>query len=300
VDFCLSYYLRSFGIEDPPVYAVGTQLGADLAREHEDRGQVWAVLFYEHGPRSWTRMDEVVVTYFHQAPLFRLSEPSGDRLQDATSMLETLLKLLPAEAQFDVHLALADIHVLTEAFDQAAWELQMAAGVKPPGPQASRDLAERYAELDHLSHPEDAQIQHPLWHSLGDVIALLGYGIGSTNVQAGDTVHISLYWEALAGMDRDYTAFVHIVGSDDRLRAQEDRLLGQVSRGGYLTSTWRVEETVREDFELVLPPDTPPGEYVIKTGIYYWRTGERLPVRDEGGWTATEGSIVLESIVVTG
>ncbi|NIN70141.1 MAG: hypothetical protein GTO63_36775 [Anaerolineae bacterium] len=56
---------------------------------------------------------------------------------------------------------------------------------------------------------------------------------------------------------------------------------------------------MKDEYVLHLPPDTPPGEYTIKTGIYYWETGERLPVWDEDGRRLPEDAIVLDRITVT-
>lgn len=46
-------------------------------------------------------------------------------------------------------------------------------------------------------------------------------------------------------------------------------------------------------------PETPPGEYTVKIGIYYWETGERLPVWDENWERVQDDAVLLEPIIVT-
>jgi hypothetical protein len=174
----------------------------------------------------------------------------------------------------------------------------MASQVEPGMPPASQDLAEVSAELEEFSQPEDVQIQHPLSGSLGQVIALLGYNMSPASVRVGGRLDITLWWEVLAKMDRDYSVFIHVVGPDDRIWGSEDRLLRQLRDGGYPTSNWQVGEVVRGQYGLELPLDMPAGEYRVKAGLYYWETGERLPIRDENGQRIRGDAILLQSINV--
>jgi mannosyltransferase len=299
VDDSLSYYFGSHSTADPQILQARRQLWDHLQNVRHDQGEVWAVLGYKDRPRSWNRIEQITVTDFHDVPIVRLREPSGHVLQDTVSMLEILLELLPPEAQFDVHLALAEIHLRTEAFEEARFELEMASQVQPDDYYAPRALADTFADLERLSHAEDVQMQRPLWHSLGDVIAFLGYSTHPIIAQAGGTVHITLFWQALAEMERDYSVFIHVIGPDDRRWAQADRLLRQVQHGGYTTSSWQVEEIVREEYELELAPEAPLGEYIVRAGIYYWENGERLAVWDENGQRVLDDTVLLEPITVT-
>ena len=86
-----------------------------------------------------------------------------------------------------------------------------------------------------------------------------------------------------------------MIGPEGRIWAQQDRLL---QHGDYPASTSLPGETVREKYELELAPNMPPDEYSVKIGIYYWETGERLPLWDEHGLRAAEDAIVLDSVVV--
>jgi hypothetical protein len=88
---------------------------------------------------------------------------------------------------------------------------------------------------------------------------------------------ITLYFQSLAAMNRDYTLFVHIVDRDGKIVAQSDH---QPQERRYPTSIWDVGEQVRDEFSLVLPEDAAPGKYAVRIGWYDGANGERLPVRD--------------------
>lgn len=174
---------------------------------------------------------------------------------------------------------------------------------KLTGPVSSAETVRLLGEILGLN-PHDQKtkeaflgaIEHPLQISLGGVVTPLGYEINPTTVQPGGTIAMTIWWESASPMDRDYTAFIHLVDRDGRIWAQQDRLLRHDDRP---TSAWLVGEIVEESHQLVLPADTPAGEYTVKLGTYYWETGERLPVWDEHGQRLADDAILLESITVT-
>jgi hypothetical protein len=131
---------------------------------------------------------------------------------------------------------------------------------------------------------------HLLWRNLGDSVALIGYSTEPTDGQQGQLLHLALWWQCLAKMDTDYTLFIHVVGSGDRIWAQHDSLLVSDRRP---TSAWRPGATVEQQYDVPLPADMPSGEYSVVVGMYYWRTGERLPVWDESGHRVTDDAIIL-------
>jgi hypothetical protein len=105
-------------------------------------------------------------------------------------------------------------------------------------------------------------------------------------------LNLTLWWETTAKMNNDYTAFVHLVDRRGRILVQEDRLLLQ---GELPTSSWRVGDIVKEEYRLPLGPDVAPIDYLIRVGVYYWQTGERLPARDEQGRRLPDDTIVLKT-----
>jgi len=144
-----------------------------------------------------------------------------------------------------------------------------------------------YAGLYMLRELEGTE--HTLWRDFGGVAALLGYGIEEAGAEGEHRLEISLWFQALAEMDRDYTVFIHVVDQDDRLWAQQDTLLLSADRP---TSAWKAGETVKQQYDLALPNEAPAG-VEIWVGLYYWETGERLPVSDEYGHRVIGDALLL-------
>lgn len=285
----LSYYLSLYDAPQTQILAVGPQLWNDLQCVPGWDGDLWAVLW---GQRRHGHADEVTVVDFHKVRVLGLRQPSGDALQDTLSMLDALLDLLPLQARFDVHLALAQTYLWTGRYAEARAELEMASRLRPESPQASRDLSMARAELEQVSRLGESELQ-PLMRNLGGLIALLGYSIDAGDVGADETVSITLRWQTLAPMDKDYTVFIHLVGPDGRIWAHEDRLL---EHGGLPTSTWQVGQIVTNQYDLAIGSPVASGDYVVQAGIYYWQTGDRLEVRDENRQRLTGDTIVLRHI----
>ncbi len=110
---------------------------------------------------------------------------------------------------------------------------------------------------------------------LRDGVAMVGATIQpSEPVTAGETVSVTLRWQARTAIRRDYTSFVHLLGPDGTLVAQWD----QPPRNGFLpTRIWSAGFGLDETYKLTLPPTAEPGTYTLVAGMYD-ATGQRLPV----------------------
>lgn len=205
-------------------------------------------------------------------------------------MLQALLNLLArSDARFDVRLALAETYAQRGMYTEAAFQVVLA-GRDLPGSRAADELAQTIGQLEPYLHvgTEDTAV--------GDYLSLRGYSQQPTTFQAGETITVTLWWETREQMDIDYTGFIHVVAPDGTILAQEDRLLRSGARA---TSSWRVGELVSDERQLQLPGSAKPGEYAVTTGVYYWKTGERLPVWDGGGGRLAQDTIPLHPIAVT-
>jgi len=168
------------------------------------------------------------------------------------------------------------------------------------GSQESEDRAQGrhmlFQEVDMLLvalpsqrwSPDALDIEQHVEASLGDGIRLLGYNIES-GLRPGDNLHLTLFWQALSKMDRAYTVFTHLVDEEGRMWGQKDN---PPVDGFYPTSWWDEGEIVRDQYNLVISPDAPLGEYWIEVGMYLAETGERLEVRGQDG-LLPENRIIL-------
>ena len=136
--------------------------------------------------------------------------------------------------------------------------------------------------------------------TLGESIGLLGYSLQPEAVAPGDTVYLSLHWQALAPMDEDYTVFGHLLGehnpaTDGPLWAGHD---GQPVGGSYPTSAWQPGQVILDVHPLAIPAGTPPGEYQLEAGLYLLATMERLGAVDGIGQPLPGDAVPLGSIRV--
>lgn len=143
--------------------------------------------------------------------------------------------------------------------------------------------------------PREYVIQNAVHFELADQVALVGYDAEGAPLRPGRELRLTLYWQALAEMDRDYTVFTHLVDAGGRIWAQHD---GQPVGGDYPTSLWSVGEVVADEHVLVVKRDAPPGEYRLLVGMYELATGERLPAFDESGRRLSGDAIPLEPVAV--
>lgn len=138
-----------------------------------------------------------------------------------------------------------------------------------------------FAVLDYVRIGEEGELAsaaYPVGANLGDQVVLVGHEGIPDAVQAGQVIHLTLYWEALSQMDEDYTVFVHLVDGEGSPIAQSD---SQPLSGFYPTSFWEVGELVGDEHHLRVDTATPVGEYELVAGMYLLGTGERLSVLNE-------------------
>ena len=81
--------------------------------------------------------------------------------------------------------------------------------------------------------------------------------------------HITLYWQAVARPDRDYSVFVQAsdraaIDSPDAIVAQADS--SAPVQGWYPTTLWSPGEIVRDDHLIAPPPDRPA--QIVVVGLY--------------------------------
>jgi mannosyltransferase len=290
----LPYYLEVNSVTGNSVFSVQHSLWRRLTAWDQWNGRLWAVLW-----NPQLHVDEASIAQeveFNRISVLRLEDPSGGALLDTERLLRLLLGLIPeGDARFDVHLALANIYMRTGRPEQANSELQLARELEPDHPTASDYLEKELARFRRLSQSLDG-MDHPLWCNFGQEIALLGYAFAPPDIaQPGDALEVSVWWYPLRAMDRDYTAFVHILDADGVLRAQQDNLL---QRGRRTTSQWKPGEVVTVKYQMVLPAEAPSGLYTINLGVYYWETAERLSAQDESGERLSGDVVQVQQIQI--
>jgi 4-amino-4-deoxy-L-arabinose transferase-like glycosyltransferase len=141
---------------------------------------------------------------------------------------------------------------------------------------------------------------HPLEITWGDSIRLLGHDVDADAYRPGDTIHLTLHFQALNTMDKDYTLFVHLLGpkhseTDNPLWGQYD---SEPCQGSYPTSTWVPGEILRDQATVVVPAEAPAGDYQLKVGYYLLETMDRLPAIDVAGLPVSDDTALLTQVYV--
>ena len=124
---------------------------------------------------------------------------------------------------------------------------------------------------------------------LGGQAALVGYDFPQNAVQPGDTLPITLFWQAQARMAEDYQVFVHLMGPDGRPVAQGDK---SPLDGDWPTSAWEPGQTFEDAYQIQVPDDLAPGAYELRVGLYRLADFTRLPVQGPEGRVA-DSAIIL-------
>ncbi len=127
-----------------------------------------------------------------------------------------------------------------------------------------------------------------------DRVALLDVDLPQMMLEPGGQLPLTLTWQGLAPMTEDYTVFVQVLDSQDRLVGQVDSWPVQ---GTFPTSSWTAGEAVSDPYVVQLSSDMPPGAYRLHVGLYLLATSRRLPVLDAAG-NAVDDRLELGGLVV--
>jgi hypothetical protein len=116
----------------------------------------------------------------------------------------------------------------------------------------------------------------------GRLFTLRGYSMDPRFLQPDGSTHVTLYWQARAKPNADYTMGLWLV---DQMGEQIPLMDREPLDGDYRTSRWDAGQWVRDRFDLLLPSDLPGGLYQVEVGWYdasgTWLTtadGHRIPL----------------------
>jgi 4-amino-4-deoxy-L-arabinose transferase-like glycosyltransferase len=140
--------------------------------------------------------------------------------------------------------------------------------------------AARLAAAESASAPPPVSLEVPF----SEGITLQGYDLDPQPASAGESLVVTLYWQATAIPSAAYTVFVHLLGPDGNQQANGD---GPPLNGDYPTSFWRPGDEVVDSHLLTIPAGATAGTYQIAVGLYDPATGRRLARLDGAGDTVT-------------
>jgi len=289
-------------LSPPPVTSLGIQhqltadwgevrlLGYDLASETVAPGAILPLNLY------WQALADVQGDYFVLL-----------QIRDQADQVWGQVRERPVDGTYPTTLwqegeVLRDRHELPLSAETSAGQYQLTVGLV----DAATESVVEETTLTSLTVEGRSRvfqvpsIQYPLSANLGDQVELLGYDLDSDQLQAGETVHLTLYWQALDEIEMSYTVFVHLINEENQIWGQRDSVPGN---GTLPTTGWVEGEVIADEYEFTVRPDAPPGEYLVEVGMYDAQTSRRLHVLStvEGpvlGSQGPEDKILLNEAVV--
>lgn len=130
--------------------------------------------------------------------------------------------------------------------------------------------------------------------SFEDGMVLAGWYLPDQTWQAGQTIHVKLWWKTIVLPSADYKMSLKIWTPQGDLAAQgqDEWPVGTL----YRATDWTVGQTVHQSTSLTLPSDLPSGQYWLNVELYHPETVQPLPRQDNGEAFVTLGPVNVVAI----
>jgi hypothetical protein len=127
---------------------------------------------------------------------------------------------------------------------------------------------------------QQSGIPNAMRQNFEDQLLLSGYEYDQRQVSPGQSLGVTLYWEALADEMRDYEVQLRLLDEGGRIMEtlQERPLAGSAS-----TVDWEPGEIVADRHDLPVNSDVPPGVYSVQVALHKVEDDERLQIVNENG-----------------
>ena len=112
---------------------------------------------------------------------------------------------------------------------------------------------------------EALEIARPRRANFGGDIRLLGWDVSSTDARPGDTLHLSLFWEAQHSPRADYTARLWLIDERGEFGGE---VRAAPAGAQYPTGQWHAGEVLRGQYELMVDAAAPTGTYSLMLNLF--------------------------------
>jgi hypothetical protein len=154
-------------------------------------------------------------------------------------------------------------------------------------------IAPVYAKPIPLSDEEVEAIGNQTDINFEGQMRLLGYELEGGIFKPGEFVYLTLYWQGLTAMDRDYSVSLVLLAPNGDLIGQEDSYPGL---GAFPTSFWRPGEVIADRLWVRIRPRTStPTIGWLGVSLYHLPTMEQL-MPSEGGQPVEQ--VFLEAVKI--
>ena len=143
---------------------------------------------------------------------------------------------------------------------------------------------------------EAGPIEYPLEVNFADRIRLLGYDLPQSQAPFGESLPVTLYWQAIRPAETNFIMAVRLFDANGQVVWGRDRL----PRETYTTLFWAPDEIVADTLVIPIEPDMPPGQYTLSINWYFpvQQAAVSLPLVENGA-PIEASSVTLGPIEVT-
>lgn len=149
-----------------------------------------------------------------------------------------------------------------------------------------------YARPPILTREDLVDVQQRVDINFGGKIKLVGYGLNGETWRPGDTLLVTIYWEALEDLDQDYWLFMRLVHRQGWDLVFKD---GCPSAGRYTTDFWKKGDVIPSVHRLQVPDDASGARYRLTLSMRPFESEDWLPVLNEQGQFT--GDIVILTLI---
>ncbi|PTL78493.1 hypothetical protein [Vitiosangium sp. GDMCC 1.1324] len=111
-----------------------------------------------------------------------------------------------------------------------------------------------------------------------DKVELVGATVNPGRITPGDAARVTAYFKVLKPLEEDYMVFVHVEDADGRMeRVNADH---KPAGGLYPTTQWKAGETVKDEFNIALPPGASARQLSLWVGFWDPKTDARLQLKN--------------------
>jgi hypothetical protein len=240
----------------------------------ERNPRIWLIIW--NLPESLAYHGIIPQASFHRfGHTIILGPVAGDNvLASLVQLLEQVSMLADdPSTQFALLVRLADLQAALGQTDAAVQTLAQVKQVMPDDDEARNQVAMVEQHLDRL--PLLTGPDHNLSVDLGQQILLQGYSLAPEPPAPGQPMQLTLFWQALAPIDVDYSTFLHLRNEANQTVAQLDFFPGRP------TSSWWAGDLVQSKRQFEVSTELPVGKYRLLLGLYDPSTLERLSVQND-------------------
>ena len=138
--------------------------------------------------------------------------------------------------------------------------------------------------LPKMLSPEQVEARaDPVEIQFGQSIRLVGKRISADRLPPGGEMEITLCWESMGRMEKNYVTFVHLLGEEERIVAARSTHPGL---GRYPTARWSPGDRFCDTLDLEVEDGAPaPAVYDVEIGWHEAGSSARLPAYASDGST---------------